>query len=247
MTNILITAGNHPTAGLISFLLQSEYRVISGDSENSSFSIPNEDSASYAHQLLSLCLSNNIEYVIPLKENEVFALSEAKVLFSEYDIQVLIPTLKQLRNLNRIEGEGIVNTLTIEEIAHFSKGLLDMGYPDKTIAVGSLDSKGRLIKIDDTVSDKINIWDLPDVSSFIQVNKLLKSNNWTGIIIYELQDPHIFTFSVLRINNKLHSYPNLNLEQEKIISQVLEANKLDGLYEISLNGRNIIRIKNQIV
>jgi len=45
----------------------------------------------FAHEVLKLSLDQQIDYVLPLGGFELEALSEAKVLFEEYQISVLVP------------------------------------------------------------------------------------------------------------------------------------------------------------
>lgn len=61
--------------------------------------IPSGGSFSFSHQLLSLCLDYAIEIVFPLRKTEVLALAEAKTLFEEYNIQVIVPEIAELAAL----------------------------------------------------------------------------------------------------------------------------------------------------
>lgn len=58
--------------------------------------IPGGNSASYAHQLLKICLDNQIEFILPLRLVELRPLSEAKILFEEYGIKVVVPDTQAL-------------------------------------------------------------------------------------------------------------------------------------------------------
>lgn len=51
--------------------------------------LPNPASASYAHEMLTLCLDKNIETVYPMRESEMALLAEAGQLFSEYGIKIV--------------------------------------------------------------------------------------------------------------------------------------------------------------
>ncbi|MFI5158928.1 MAG: hypothetical protein ACHQF4_08675 [Sphingobacteriales bacterium] len=48
--------------------------------------LPSPESASYNHQMLTLCLDKGIETVYPLREEEAILLKEAEQLFKEYGI-----------------------------------------------------------------------------------------------------------------------------------------------------------------
>ena len=50
--------------------------------------LPDPALASYAHQMLSLCLDNSISLIYLLDSKEASQLIEAKQLFAEYDIQI---------------------------------------------------------------------------------------------------------------------------------------------------------------
>ena len=51
--------------------------------------LPNPASASYAHEMLTLCLDKNIETVYPMRDSEMALLAEAGQLFSEYGIKIV--------------------------------------------------------------------------------------------------------------------------------------------------------------
>jgi hypothetical protein len=51
--------------------------------------LPNPASASYAHEMLTLCLDKNIETVYPIRDSEMALLAEAGQLFSEYGIKIV--------------------------------------------------------------------------------------------------------------------------------------------------------------
>jgi len=247
LKTILITAGSHAKACLLSHFIGEGANLIFGDKNNIAFKIPDENSASFAHELLSLCLSNHISHVIPLKEKEVVALAEAKILFEEYEIQVLIPDLNQLKILGDISEDEFVPFLTVKNLEDFSKSLLEMGYPNQSVAIGSLNGKGNLIKIDDSCTEKVNIWDLPLKASFIQINKLLKSNQFDGIKIYRLEGDSIFNIDVFSEGESIYSYQQIGYELRKLIGNIFKKEKLYGFYEVTINGNQIVRIKNQVV
>jgi len=51
--------------------------------------LPNPASASYAHEMLALCLDREIDHVYPLKMEEQSQLNLAKQLFVEYGITIM--------------------------------------------------------------------------------------------------------------------------------------------------------------
>lgn len=50
--------------------------------------LPDPASASYAHQMLTLCLDNSITAIYVLNTTEADQLAETQQLFSEYNIQI---------------------------------------------------------------------------------------------------------------------------------------------------------------
>ncbi|RYZ95986.1 MAG: hypothetical protein EOP47_24750 [Sphingobacteriaceae bacterium] len=53
--------------------------------------IPNPLSVSYAHEMLTLCLDNDINTIYPLNFNEAELLLEAAQLFIEFNINIIKP------------------------------------------------------------------------------------------------------------------------------------------------------------
>jgi hypothetical protein len=51
--------------------------------------LPGPTSASYAHEMLTLCLNKEIDIVYPLGDNELSLLTEAEQLFKEYGIVIV--------------------------------------------------------------------------------------------------------------------------------------------------------------
>ena len=97
---ILITAAVTAQAYKLRSLLSSETTLIFADQgdvpvlpgrEHLFLTIPSADSTSFAHEMLTLCLDHQIDYVYPLRRAEVIALAEAKQLFEEYGIKVVVP------------------------------------------------------------------------------------------------------------------------------------------------------------
>lgn len=99
MSFTLITAATSSSAHKIKNTLNSDH-VILGDymdlpdfmlKPGKLIRIPSPASASYAHQMLTLCLDNDITTVYPLKADEASQLHEAALLFNEFNIQILNP------------------------------------------------------------------------------------------------------------------------------------------------------------
>ncbi|GEM66180.1 hypothetical protein SF1_41620 [Sphingobacterium faecium NBRC 15299] len=97
---ILITFGTRGLGQRIAKLLEHEFDVFFASSEeipslllNSGkyFKIPAGLMPTYAHEVLKISLDKDIDYVLPLGGYEFEPLAEAKVLFEEYDIKVIVP------------------------------------------------------------------------------------------------------------------------------------------------------------
>jgi hypothetical protein len=92
--SILITSANSADAYQLKSKL-NEDDIILGDYEElpalmlksgKMIQLPNPISASYSHQMLTLCLDKGIQTVYPLREEEAMLLKEAEQLFNEYGI-----------------------------------------------------------------------------------------------------------------------------------------------------------------
>jgi hypothetical protein len=95
--SILITSANSAAA----YQLKSKLNlaeVILGDYEalpelmvksGKMIQLPDPKSASYSHQMLTLCLDKGIETIYPLRDEEKTLLKEAGQLFKEYNIDIL--------------------------------------------------------------------------------------------------------------------------------------------------------------
>lgn len=95
--NILITGATTARAFQLERQLNRPDEIILADSaELPAFllkskrflKIPGENSPSFVHELLALCLDEHIDEVYPLKEHEVEALNNARQLFEEYGIRI---------------------------------------------------------------------------------------------------------------------------------------------------------------
>ena len=96
----LITAATSAQAYKLKNSLNSE-NVILGDymelpalmlKNSNMIKLPNPASASYAHEMLTLCLDKQINTVYPLNDSEIILLIEAGQLFSEYGIKIIKQT-----------------------------------------------------------------------------------------------------------------------------------------------------------
>lgn len=110
---ILITFGTRALGQRVAKLLQAKFDVFfaSADeipnvllSSGKYIKIPAGLSPTYAHELLKISLDNQIDYILPLGSFEFEPLSESKILFEEYDIQLFVPNKDVLENYMLIEN-----------------------------------------------------------------------------------------------------------------------------------------------
>lgn len=117
--NILITAASAAQAYQLQRLLGSTDIFFLADfvelpqvmlKDKKFIKIPAGDSSSFAHLLLTICLDQQIAKVYPLRKAEIVALSEARQLFDEYGIKIMVPDKTHLQGLfnKGIKGKIIV-------------------------------------------------------------------------------------------------------------------------------------------
>jgi hypothetical protein len=93
----LVTAANSAEAHKLKNKLNSAGVILGDHLDLPAFMIksanmirlPNPDSIAYAHEMLTLCLDNQIDTVYPLRENELALLMEAEQLFGEYGVKIV--------------------------------------------------------------------------------------------------------------------------------------------------------------
>lgn len=62
--------------------------------------IPKAKNPVFAHELLKLALDTESQYILPLDIDEVRVLSQSKVLFDEYGITIVCPSIQQLETMD---------------------------------------------------------------------------------------------------------------------------------------------------
>jgi hypothetical protein len=58
--------------------------------------IPSVKSPSFSHELLKICLDNHINEVYPLVLDEIIELSFSRILFEEFNIKIIIPSINYI-------------------------------------------------------------------------------------------------------------------------------------------------------
>ncbi|WP_256009472.1 hypothetical protein [Desertivirga xinjiangensis] len=103
--NVLITGASGAQAYKLEKEISETHNIIFADSvdlpavmlkSRKFIKIPEVSSASFSHQLLTTCLDLDIRRVFPLRKLEIRALAEARQLFDEYGIRVMVPAQEDL-------------------------------------------------------------------------------------------------------------------------------------------------------
>ncbi|MDB5121659.1 MAG: hypothetical protein JWN56_2877 [Sphingobacteriales bacterium] len=118
MTSILITGASDAKAYRLQQYVKGDIIIFADhqdlpqlpSSSRKFIKIPQGDAPTYAHELLSVCLDHQVSKVYPLHKTEVFALSEAAILFAEYGITLVIPDQQWL---NQYAGDSTYDTSNV--------------------------------------------------------------------------------------------------------------------------------------
>lgn len=244
MKKILITGANSSKAYQLAHFINNK-EIIFADSVFQNFLIPDENRSSYAHELLSLCLNNNIEEIFPLRIKELKALAEAKVLFKEYDIEICIPSLldlHKLNNLNDIGYDGAENYTIVSSYQELSSNLLSLGYPNKKFLIGRLDDEGELLTLDDEQTNFNSVWNGLKSVSFLQIGKLFNNKEFEPLKIYDVEG-ELIKVDVLAYENQVFVIQNLDESTLQIIQSLITHLKLNGFFEVVISADKVLRIR----
>jgi len=97
---VLITAANDSAAFRLARILNIEDIYFASDMDmpvlhgKRFLRFPSADSPSFTHEVLKICLDNQITEVYPLMQNEIKELSASRLLFEEFGIILVIPSIK---------------------------------------------------------------------------------------------------------------------------------------------------------
>lgn len=110
MNNVLITAGTSALSQRVAKLVV-DGQLFFADSQpiptlflqtGKYKSIPAADKSSYVHEVLKVCLDLGIDTLIPLGKDELAPLANSKLLFEEYGIALLLPTVDRLNEVPKL-------------------------------------------------------------------------------------------------------------------------------------------------
>ncbi|NEU07945.1 hypothetical protein GZH53_06435 [Flavihumibacter sp. R14] len=99
--------------------------------------IPEGNSVSYAHEMLDLALNAGISKIFPLYSSEILPLAEARQLFSEYGISVIVPSILWVKSQN-----NDIPSLPARELVVLEKGRLLAGDLSSNIIMPESDFTG---------------------------------------------------------------------------------------------------------
>lgn len=135
---ILITAGKSALALKIAKAFETHQVIIADYGEMPNFSSSlykfislgekNEDTT--AHSLLNICLNEAIDWILPLHAFEVIAMTKAKVLFNEFNIDIILPSIEEIANFFNANN----NLAKVVNWAAFKEGVpLFMSTPNEQL------------------------------------------------------------------------------------------------------------------
>ncbi|MGI4749661.1 MAG: hypothetical protein ACRYFB_03410 [Janthinobacterium lividum] len=253
MMKALITCGQNPAVyflekwlPLVEFIY-GDTSFITQISASQQLLLPKVAQADYIHELLNICLDQQIDTVFAMSFAEQELLAEAVELFSEFNIKLHLPDLnsrKLLLNpaeiLQKLNFSGIktVSFRVASSFAEFSKACLQLGYPTESIAVASMQNLNLVWIIDDQF--KHNNLDGKPVISFIKAAKLFAAEELLLLRKFTASTQKVYaSFS----NGKLETCWNLgNLSEEVILKTGVEL-QLNGLFEIQFQQEELFNIK----
>ncbi|WP_395805190.1 hypothetical protein [Daejeonella sp.] len=116
--SVLITAASDSAAFRLARLFSEKILYFGSIEEIPNFGdtkfikIPSAKSPSFAHELLKICLDNHINEVYPLVFDEIVELSASRVLFDEFNIKIIIPSINYI-NLELLKYPHILVNLLV--------------------------------------------------------------------------------------------------------------------------------------
>ncbi|TDQ82800.1 hypothetical protein CLV99_0021 [Sphingobacterium yanglingense] len=113
MKKLLLTCATRSFSMRVARQLSEKFELVLATSDevpalfgNRYHKIPKGVNPTYAHEMLKMALDLECSYILPLGLDEVQTLSASLLLFEEYGIQVLCPSMAELPDLNILENPG---------------------------------------------------------------------------------------------------------------------------------------------
>lgn len=123
----LITSGSDAAAFRLARYLNNREIVFASNEDISNITdkrfikIPSANSATFTHELLKMCLDLGITEVFPLNKNELIELSQSKLLFEEYNINIVCPSINFI-NLELLNLQNLLSKLIVIKNNEFIAG-----------------------------------------------------------------------------------------------------------------------------
>lgn len=100
--SVLITSASDSAAFRIARLLNDKNLVFGSIEQMPDITgrkfirIPSASSPSFSHELLKISIDHQIHEIFPLMKDEIVELSSSRVLFEEFDIKIIIPSINSI-------------------------------------------------------------------------------------------------------------------------------------------------------
>jgi len=232
---ILITSAKEACSFELAFLL-NEHQLFFGEENIPNHKFPVVESLSFAHELLSFCLDFEIEKVFPARAGELSSLMPAKILFKEFGIEIIAPDILS-------DFVYDTNSYQVNNFNELSGQLISLGYPNQQFAIAQANMLGDFLVINDEKKDFKGLWSKLREVSFVQIGKLFNQSDFVPLMIYPISGS-LQVLNVLFENDELSISQNINLELYDSIFSLLKSHKSKGFYQVFLNGKKILRVKN---
>ncbi len=253
MTKALITCGQHPGVYFLEkwfpqlAFVYGDASFIAQISASQQLLLPKVSQADYIHELLNICLDQQINAVFAMSFAEQELLAEAVELFSEFNINLFLPDLikrkllfepKKLFEELNFCGIKTVSFQITSSFAEFSKACLQLGYPTESIAVASLLNLDLVWIINDQIKN-YNLDGKP-IIHFIKAAKLFAAEELLLLRAFHSSNQKVYASF---IDGKLGPVWNTDLSSEETIAKLGFHLQLNGLFEIEFQQEQLFNIK----
>ena len=232
MKTLFTTSKTIPVHQLLKLFTNDE--LVFGDTFLQKF--PSEKSISFAHELLSFCLDQNIQKIYATRAGELLPLMESKVLYAEFGIEIELPDLNQRFTINNFKTQA-------DSFTNLSTQLLFSGYPNQKLAIGNANLNGDFIIIDDEIKDFFQVFTKVKAVSFLQLGKLFNQPNFEPLNIYQINEG-INQICVLFKDKETQFLNNVDPNLALVIDLMFKQNNCAGFYQVYYSGHQILRLKN---
>ena len=232
MKTLFTTSKTIPVHQLLKLFNNDE--LVFGDTFLDKF--PSEKSISFAHELLSFCLDQNIQKIYATRAGELLPLMESKVLYAEFGIEIELPDLNQSLTVNNFKTHA-------DSFTNLSTQLLFSGYPNQKLAISKANLNGDFIIIDDEIKDFYQVFTKVNAVSFLQLGKLFNQPNFEPLNIYQINEG-LNQICVLFKNKETQFLNNVDPSLAVVIDLMFKQNNCAGFYQVYYSGHQIFRLKN---